>query len=158
MMFCDGQSYPVMYVNAYRTYDRITDLVWDKSVIGMGMGVRRQHELILCAIPDSFAWQGWTRSVITSAPVSSEQRVHPAQKPIALMRHLVKLVAPRGSVVVDPFCGSGATGVAALSEGARFIGCDAEPEYVAIGHRHLTATRGSDVDGAAWGPLFETAV
>lgn len=72
--FCDGQSYPVLYVAAYRLFDRITDVVWDKGAIGMGVGVRRQHELILVGVPDSFGWNGWTPSVVTAQPVRSEAR------------------------------------------------------------------------------------
>lgn len=47
---------------------------------------------------------------------------HPTVKSVDLMRWLVRLVTPRGGVVLDPFAGSGTTGVAALAEGASFIG------------------------------------
>lgn len=52
---------------------------------------------------------------------------HPTVKPIALMRHLVRLVTPSAGVVLDPFMGSGTTGIAALMEGFWFIGCDSTP-------------------------------
>lgn len=57
---------------------------------------------------------------------------HPTVKPISLMRYLVRLVTPKGSIVLDPFCGSGSTGVAAIMEGARFIGIEREPQYSKI--------------------------
>lgn len=50
--------------------------------------------------------------------------VHPTLKPIALMRWLIRLITPPGGVVLDPFTGSGTTGIAAIEEGARFIGSE----------------------------------
>lgn len=54
-------------------------------------------------------------------------------KPIALMRWLCRLVTPPGGVVLDPFCGSGSTGVAAVREGFRFIGIEKDAESCAVG-------------------------
>jgi hypothetical protein len=52
--------------------------------------------------------------------------LHPTVKPISLMRYLVRLVTPPGGVVLDPFCGSGSTGVGAILEGFNFVGCERE--------------------------------
>lgn len=57
---------------------------------------------------------------------------HPTVKPIDVMRWLVRLVTPPGGLVLDPFAGSGTTGIAALREGTRFVGIDLEPEYARI--------------------------
>ena len=62
---------------------------------------------------------------------------HPTVKPIALMRWLVRLVTPVDGVVLDPFTGSGTTGVAAVQEGRRFIGCEREAEYVETARRRI---------------------
>jgi len=62
---------------------------------------------------------------------------HPTVKPIALMRYMIRLVAPRGAVVLDPFMGSGSTGCAAMVEGMQFIGIDITPEYIDIARRRL---------------------
>jgi site-specific DNA-methyltransferase (adenine-specific) len=62
---------------------------------------------------------------------------HPTVKPLALMRWLVRLVTPRGGVVLDPFAGSGTTGVAALEEGCRAILVEREAAYVAIANARL---------------------
>lgn len=63
------------------------------------------------------------------------KNTHPTKKSVALMRYLIRLITPPGGVVLDPFAGSGTTGIAALAEGMRFIGCeqggDGE-EYVPI--------------------------
>lgn len=57
---------------------------------------------------------------------------HPTKKPVALMRWLVRLVTPPGGVVLDPFAGSGTTGIAALAEGCRFVGVELTEEYLPI--------------------------
>ena len=57
---------------------------------------------------------------------------HPTVKPIALMRHLVRLVTPSGGLVADPFVGSGSTGVAAMLEGVRFVGAELQADYHAM--------------------------
>lgn len=72
------------------------------------------------------------------------RNIHPTLKPIALMRWLCRLAAPPGAhdpdigkrpVILDPFFGSGSTGVAALAEGLRVVGCEMMPEYVEIARR-----------------------
>jgi site-specific DNA-methyltransferase (adenine-specific) len=57
---------------------------------------------------------------------------HPTVKPTDLMRYLCRLVTPPAGLVLDPFCGSGSTGKAALLEGFRFVGIDLDPAHVAI--------------------------
>jgi site-specific DNA-methyltransferase (adenine-specific) len=62
---------------------------------------------------------------------------HPTVKPTALMRWLVRLVTPRGGLVLDPFTGSGSTGKAAVLEGFNFIGAELNPEYAAIAEARI---------------------
>ena len=58
---------------------------------------------------------------------------HPTVKPLGVMRWLCKLVGgQRGSVILDPFMGSGTTGCAAMLAGFEFIGIEREPEYMQI--------------------------
>lgn len=63
---------------------------------------------------------------------TSVRNHHPTVKPVELMRWLVRLVTPPNGVVLDPFTGSGTTGVAAMLEGFRFVGVEREAEYHAI--------------------------
>jgi site-specific DNA-methyltransferase (adenine-specific) len=58
-----------------------------------------------------------------------KENIHPTVKPIELMKYLVKLVSPKGALVLDPFMGSGSTGVAAVQIGRRFLGVEKEGEY-----------------------------
>ena len=62
---------------------------------------------------------------------------HPTVKPIALMRYLVRLVTPRGGVVLDPFMGSGTTGCAAMLEAMSFVGIELNQEYVEIARKRI---------------------
>jgi hypothetical protein len=69
------------------------------------------------------------------------QNQHPTVKPTDLMRHLVRLVTPTGGLVLDPFLGSGTTGLAAEMEGFAWIGIEREAEYVAIAEARLNGTQ-----------------
>lgn len=62
---------------------------------------------------------------------------HPTVKPQKLMRYLCRLITPPSGVVLDPFMGSGSTGLAALSEGFSFIGIDKEIEYFDIAKKRI---------------------
>lgn len=62
---------------------------------------------------------------------------HPTVKPTELMRYLIRLITPPGGTVLDPFMGSGSTGKAAMLEGARFVGCDLDPDYLAIAEARI---------------------
>lgn len=66
---------------------------------------------------------------------------HPTVKPVALMRWLIQLIAPAGSIVVDPFLGSGTTGMACVVDGYQFIGIDREEKYLTLADARI---------GAAW--------
>ena len=68
---------------------------------------------------------------------------HPTVKPVALMRWLCRLVCPPGGLVLDPFCGSGSTGVAAVGEGFRFVGLELDPRFVDISRARLSNTQPS---------------
>ena len=66
-----------------------------------------------------------------------EYNDHPTPKPIALMRYLTRVYAPTGGLVLDPFMGSGSTGIASLQEGRRFVGIDMSQHYVDISQRRI---------------------
>lgn len=73
-----------------------------------------------------------------STPRGTE-RQHITQKPLPLMRELVK-VAPSGATILDPFAGAGTTGVAALLEDRDFVGIEMSQHYAAIARQRLTET------------------
>lgn len=82
----------------------------------------------------------WDRIVYVAKPSKAERNaglpkgtnVHPTVKPVACMRHLIRLVTPPGGTVLDPFLGSGTTAVAAILEGMDWKGCELTEEYLPI--------------------------
>jgi len=68
---------------------------------------------------------------------NNAERVHPTQKPIALMKWCIKLFSNPDDVIFDPFMGSGTTGIAAWQLGRRFIGCEIDPKYFAIAEKRI---------------------
>ena len=75
-----------------------------------------------------------------SMTAEAVNRKHPTQKPIPLMRWCIRRQdLPPNSTILDPFCGSGSTGVAALAEGMNFIGIEREAKYVEIARKRIAA-------------------
>ena len=70
---------------------------------------------------------------------SPRDRDHITQKPLDVMRSLVKIVKPEG-VVLDPFMGSGTTGVAAILEGRKFVGVEMTEHYAEVARQRICAT------------------
>lgn len=89
--------------------------------------------------PGKRTWNagGWHRNVVES-PLAHKvdgagcHRFHPTQKPVAVMAWLIEALTNPGDIIVDPFCGSGTTGVAALRLGRRFIGIERDSGFAAI--------------------------
>lgn len=116
-------------------------LVWDtKGALGMGdtsIPWKPAHQEIYIL---GSGWHGRRGTdVITCAPVQSlgySGRLHPHQKPVELMEHLIER-APAG-VVIDPFAGSGSTLVAAKNQGRRAIGVEADERYLETIARRLS--------------------
>lgn len=77
-------------------------------------------------------------------------RHHPHQKPVGLFRRLIAASTPPGGTVLDPFAGSGTTGIAALAEGRKAILVEREPAYCDVIRRRL-----ADFDGPLFSPRKE---
>ena len=67
---------------------------------------------------------------------------HPCVKPLDLMRYLVKIYSPSGSKVIDPFCGTGTTGIACLTENREFLGIETDEEYSHLARQSLMVVGG----------------
>lgn len=100
-------------------------LVWEKGTVGMG-------DLSVPWFPNTEeiyvigdGWQGSRTTSVLRYPVRNEY--HPTEKPVDLMRHLISRCA--GDTITDPFMGSGSTGVAAILEGRKFVGCEINEAY-----------------------------
>lgn len=79
----------------------------------------------------------YPRSVQYFRTAECEGKLHPTQKPVALMEWLIKTYSNPGDVVLDPFMGSGSTGVAALRNRRHFIGIEAVEKYYDIAEARL---------------------
>jgi site-specific DNA-methyltransferase (adenine-specific) len=115
--------------------------VWDKTDAARprANGFRQQAEF----------WVWATRGRINADPVhaylpgllrtrieSAAKRQHQTQKPVDLMRMLVQ-IAPPGGMIIDPFAGSGSTGVAAIMERRQFAGCEVSPLFAEIARKRI---------------------
>jgi site-specific DNA-methyltransferase (adenine-specific) len=78
-----------------------------------------------------------------TAPGKSEKVFgkHPTQKPIELLRRVIRASTLAGDMILDPFTGSSTTGVAAFQEGRRFVGIDTETAYIKLSKMRLKATK-----------------
>lgn len=72
-----------------------------------------------------------------SFKLASNKNNHPTVKPINLMTYLCRLITPTGGIVLDPFMGSGSTGIAAQLEGFRFIGMEMDNDYFKIAEARI---------------------
>ena len=137
--FCDGQSYPAFYAVSFEHFPKVRPLIWDKMTSINGYAWRHQHELILFAegreAPKVPTGDG---DVLAERAVRIGDREHLAQKPVTLIRRLIRKTKPDG-VVLDPFMGSGTTGIAALIEGRRFVGVEMSEHYAQTAANRLAA-------------------
>lgn len=76
-------------------------------------------------------------NVLTSGFTSGESGRHPTQKPVRLMQALVELTTQPGQIVLDPFCGSGSTLVAAKSLGRQYLGFESSTQYCSVAEDRL---------------------
>jgi site-specific DNA-methyltransferase (adenine-specific) len=69
--------------------------------------------------------------------VNMLKNFHPTVKPINLMQYLVKMITPPNGIVLDPFCGSGTTGVACKLDEFQFVGLEQDAEYAKIAEARI---------------------
>ena len=141
------------------------EIIWDKSASGGGSCawgswmsasnpvLRDYHEYILVFSKDSYSkdkkqvkrdtiahddFIEWTRSVWTFPAVNAKKIGHPAPFPIELPHRLINLYSYEGDVVLDPFCGSGTTAIAARQNNRNYICYDIKPEYIDLAKRRIS--------------------
>lgn len=140
LVFCDWRMVPNLAPTIESAGLRFQNMVvWDKGMMGLGMGFRAQHEIILHYTAGAPKYHDLgTSNVIRTARVSASDREHQTQKPTELMEALVKVVAPPGGRVLDPFMGSGSTGVAAVAAGRAFVGIERDAEHFDTACRRIS--------------------
>ncbi len=127
--------------------------VWDRGGLGMGSILRHVYECFV-VLP----MEGFERRLTDEPDVwrfdwspGNRETGHSAEKPVGLYRRALRLVAHAGALILDPFAGSGTTGVAAIQEGCRFVGIEREAQYVEIAKARIAneAKQGSLFGGAS---------
>ncbi len=115
-------------------------LVWKKSN-PMPRNINRRYvqdmEFAIWGVKKNAKWtfnkpdnKPYLRSVFETSTVSGNERTnHPTQKSLELMRQIIRIHTNPDDIILDPFMGSGTTGVAALLEDRKFIGIEVNPEY-----------------------------
>ena len=108
-------------------------LIWDKETLGLAAPrqLRTTYEVVLFAGMPNAKIENRSASDIYRCAWggSSKTTAHAAEKPVTLMRHLIRLTTNQGDTVLDCFMGSGTTGEAAFLEKRKFIGIEREEEY-----------------------------
>ena len=137
-VFCDGQSYPVFFVQIYPYVKAVRPLVWDKLTSINGYSWRHQHELVLFAeMPEARAVKTGDGDILKHRAVKVQKRQHPAEKPVELVKRLIEKSTKEGSIVADWFLGSGTTGVACVQTGRKFIGIEIDEGYFEIAKKRI---------------------
>lgn len=127
-----------------------TPIVWDKGNHTSGDLIGdygNQVELILFAHKGRHELKNGRPSNLWYVPKDPPSE-HPTPKPVALMARCINNSTIRGDTILDPFMGSGSTGVAAVRDGRKFIGIEIEPKYFDIACRRIDA---EDRQGSIFG-------
>lgn len=145
-VFCDGQSYPAFFAVAYPHAKRAVPLVWDKQVSINGYSWRPSHELILYVERDETPLvPTGDGDILRGRSVKIDDRDHPAEKPVEILRRLIEKSTPIGGLVLDTFAGSGATGRAALECGRSALLVERDAAYYAASVAALRADFGERI-------------
>ena len=130
--------------NIYKAFHWDGQIIWDKKAPGLGRRLRYQHENI--AVLGHSVLIGDTFSVLR---YYRDAEAHPHQKPLALLSHLITIVSAR--TILDPFMGSGTTGVACVNLGRKFIGIEIEEKYFDIACKRIEkASRSTPKKHSFW--------
>jgi len=146
IVFCNGDSYPVFYPVMFPFFDKLKCMVWDKGRVGLGRIFRNQHELLIWGrntghyLPSD----GKLRTdVFTFKATPSKDREHPVQKPVEMLDYLITGICPENGIVLDPFMGSGTTGIACVKNNRQFIGIEKDNNYFNVADKLLKDAGGN---------------
>lgn len=116
-------------------------LIWDKEIHGMGdlkRAFASRYESIIFHSERGFEFNGKRpQDIIKCRRVLPNELKHPNEKPVRLMEELIRKCTHKGAVVLDPFMGSGTTGVACVNTGRKFIGMEIDPGYFEVAKRRI---------------------
>lgn len=125
-------------------------IVWDKGPMGLGWHYRRSYETILVGVKRGGRTKWHTRrhdveNIIRPGDgvrkIIPRSHQHPTQKPVELAQHFISLHSRKGETVLDPFMGSGTTGIACRRLGRRFIGIECDRRWFRVARRRIVHGR-----------------
>jgi len=135
---CDGNSYPIFYKASMSHWPRTHLLVWYKPTGRRGAGWKHSYELVLHLATSKTAYnENFRQDLIGIMPVRTLNRQHPAQKPGDLCQWLFEALPSPDGTILDPFMGSGTTGVACVQTGRKFLGIEIDERYFQIACRRI---------------------
>lgn len=127
-----------------------SQVIWDRDNHGSGDlngSFAPQHDIIWHATKGKGELYGIRpTSVIRSMRVAGQNLTHPNEKPVPLMRYLIRAVTQKGGAVLDPFAGSGSTGKACILEGRDFVGVELDHDYFVSTSNALSHDRQTSLD------------
>jgi len=137
--FCNHHCVSEFIASARKAGYEIKNLiVWDKGHFGMGGNWRPVHELVLICTKGRFVTKSNNlRTIVESKKVHHSKAVHPTEKPIPLLEHFIDEVDTNPQVILDPFMGSGTTGVAAKNLNRNFIGIEMDGKYFEVAKERI---------------------
>ncbi|AUR81431.1 DNA methylase [Vibrio phage 1.005.O._10N.286.48.F2] len=137
--FCNHHCVSEFIASAKKAGYEIKNLVvWDKGHFGMGGNWRPVHELVLICTKGRFVTKSNNlRTIVSEKKVHHSKAVHPTEKPVALLEHFIDEVEMNPQAILDPFMGSGTTGVAAKNLNRSFIGIELDDNYFEIAKRRI---------------------
>lgn len=120
------------------------EIIWDKGSLGMGNGFRKQHEKALLFTFGSPKFHAADVPTVIRVPrVGKDDREHQTQKPVKLLRPILRVLCPVGGVVLDPFGGSGSTAVAAVAEDMKAVTFERDPAHCDTIRRRVADAMGT---------------
>jgi DNA modification methylase len=128
------------YIQRYSRLKHKHSVVWDKNGIKLGGAFRPAHELILVLEKGKPAYHRKNFSDVQRySCVQHNAESHPHEKPLALLKSMLAHSTNPGDTVLDPFMGSGSTGVACAEMGRKFIGIELNEKYFDMACRRIEA-------------------
>lgn len=133
-VFCSYQKYDIFKQSLEKSGFIIKNcIVWDKMWFGMGNNYRPNHEFIILAIKTKFKTKSNNlENILRFRRMSGQKMVHPTEKPVSLLEVLIKESSDEGDVILDPFAGSGSTGLACKNLNRKCILIEKEEKYYNI--------------------------
>jgi site-specific DNA-methyltransferase (adenine-specific) len=116
-------------------------VIWDKSNPGLGWRYRRQHEMVMVAhrTKGKLLWASNDRAVPNIFKLMPpREREHPNEKPGALVDWFIGNHSTAEQTVIEPFMGSGTTGVSCVNMGRKFIGVELDPKWFEVAVRRVS--------------------